>query len=173
MDWKDQIKIEPGVILVFSRAERLYTLGKYSSFGADLTGEAKANLGNINTSGVGTLMIRAGYRMPQTFQMPKILTGSSTDVAYQDPNVPEGLFRIYGFGGFTGSVIGRNIFLDGNTVANSLSTDKNILLGEFSAGVAAEIDPIKATFAWNYRTKEFKQQIGEQQFLSITLSCMF
>ncbi len=72
-----------------------------------------------------------------------------------------------------GRAVARNIFLDGNTFRSSHSVDKNIFVADLSLGFAMNWRNSKLSYAFIYRTREFKGQPEGQLFGSITLSIFF
>ena len=82
-------------------------------------------------------------------------------------------FSAYLFGGVEGRVVGRNIFLDGNTFQDDgPSVDKNTLVGEARVGLALTYDNLRFAYTQVFRSQEFEGQ-SNQIFGSVTLSVAF
>ena len=79
----------------------------------------------------------------------------------------------YFFAGLEGRYVARNIFLDGNTFADSHSVSKNPFVGEFQAGAAVTWGHLRLTFTHILRTREFEGQTQPDQFGAISLSTAF
>lgn len=77
------------------------------------------------------------------------------------------------FAGVDGRVVGRDIFLDGNTFENSHSVDKNYFVGDVVGGVSFSYGPARLSYSLNVRSKEFKGQDEESVFGSMTLTTRF
>ena len=78
------------------------------------------------------MTIRIGDDLPNNYGPPRIR-----------PSLPGSDFFVnrdklgwYLFAGFECRLVGRNIFLDGNTFSDSHSMDKRYLVGDFQTGVA-------------------------------------
>lgn len=72
-----------------------------------------------------------------------------------------------------GRAVRRDIFLDGNTFADSHSVEKKNFVGDLSAGVSVNYRNTKLAYAFVYRTKEFSGQDDGQVFGSLTLILNF
>ena len=79
----------------------------------------------------------------------------------------------YLFAGAEGRAVGRNIFLDGNTFQDSPSVDKNIFVGELSAGVVLTYDDFRIAYTHVIRSPEFEGQNGPSVFGGITVGWRF
>ena len=67
----------------------------------------------------------------------------------------------------------RNIFLDGNTFADSHSVPKERLVGDFPVGLAIVIDRVRIAFTHAFRTREFKGQSRSDRFGALSVSWKF
>ena len=67
----------------------------------------------------------------------------------------------------------HNIFLDGNTFRDSHNVEKNILVGDASAGFSLTYGDYRMSYTLNARTKEFETQDQESIFGSVTLTKRF
>lgn len=77
------------------------------------------------------------------------------------------------FAGLNGRLVGRDIFLDGNTFKDSHSVDKRYLVGDATAGFSLIYGDYRLSYSLNARSKEFKTQDGKSVFGSITLTKRF
>jgi hypothetical protein len=66
-----------------------------------------------------------------------------------------------------------NVFLDGNTYADSHLVDSKPLVADLSAGVAMNYKNTKVAYALVYRTKEFKGQNEGQTLGTVSLNWIF
>src|SRR3546814_13149223 len=83
---------------------------------------------------------------------------------YVAPRGEEGDFGWYVFAGAEGRAVARNIFLDGNTFQDSPSVDKEVLVGDLSAGVVMTFGDLRLSYVQVLRTKEFEGQDGVRLF---------
>ncbi len=167
--WDNQLKTEPGVVLTMERKWR--AMYEFSPFGAgvDVTPHAGFNLGNVNTDASIGATFRLGYDLPADYGPPRIrpsLPGS-------DFFVPTKSLGGYLFAGVEGRAVARNIFLDGNTFADSHSVDKEILVGALQAGVAMTYGNTRLSYTHVFMTREFREQRDTATFGALTLSCRF
>ena len=170
--WDHQLKNEPGLVLSY---ERKWPFRKAlgGGYDAELAPSAGLTLGNIYTYGAAGAMARIGHNVPDDYGPPRIrpgLQGSDTFAALPGR---EGAFGWYLFAGFEGRAVARNIFLDGNSFADSHSVDKRPLVGDLQVGLVATYGPARLGFTNVFRTREFRGQDKIDEFGSITLSVRF
>lgn len=167
--WEYQLHNEPGLVLTYQRKWRNLYASTPLGFGFDLSPSVGANLGNIYTdAGVG-FVARFGQDLPSDYGPPLI----RPSLAGSDFFIPSRRFGWYFFGGVDGNVIGRNIFLDGNTFRDSRSVDKNILVGGAQAGLALTFGGMRLAYTQVFRTDEFKTQRSANQYGALTASFRF
>ncbi len=173
--WGSQLKTEPGVALFFERSFRnfyelpLHDIIPIENLGIDLVPHIGGALGNVFTHGAAGFTVRFGDDLPNDFGPPKIrpnLPGS-------DFFVPDDRLGWYFFAGAEGRVIGRNIFLDGNTFRDSRSVDKKYFVGDVQMGVAITFLRARLAFTQVFRSPEFDGQEGFNSFGSAALSIRF
>ncbi len=173
--WQNQLDFEPGIIL---SGQRRWPRAFSQTIG-DFQIHAEPN---INVS-LGNIYTYAGTGLSFTF-------GPSQD-RFQDtpprvrPAMPgSGYFETPGsktgggwswllFASADGRLVGRNIFLDGNTFSDGPSVDKKPLVGDATAGVAFTLGEYRLSYSINARSKEFDGQDDESVFGALTLSTRF
>jgi len=69
-----------------------------------------------------------------------------------------------------GRALATNIFLDGNTFADSHSVDKKYFVGDVHAGLVLVIYRVRLAFSQVFRSSEFNGQKELSEFGSINLS---
>ena len=173
--WTNQIKTEPGLVLVYDHKYRLVPHLKLAGrWGADAIINAGGTVGNISTYVNGGIEIRAGWDLPADFGSALIRPGGDTnapvdtnDVRYRDD------FRSFSahlFAATTARFVVRDIFLDGNTFRHSHDVDKNTVVADLVIGISAVYGKFKLSYAHVIRTKEFNGEPGGHDFGSISLS---
>ena len=154
--WSDQIQNEPGAMLSYERMWRLPLLD--GPFGVDVVPEAGATLGNVMTYGDVGGMLRIGSDLGTDFGPTRVRPAlSGTDYFDGDKAAPglNGYFYV----GTQGRVVGRNIFLDGNTFRTSPSVSKKILVADLDSGfVFLWSSRVRIDFSVVRRTEEFYGQ---------------
>jgi hypothetical protein len=174
--WQHQLENEPGVNLVYERNWRIQIGGGERGLGLDVIPHMGAALGNIYTYANLGLELRTGWNLPQDFGTSTIRPGGDTNdpVAKSDPRRADDTgfgFHLFAFG--DGRAVARDIFLDGNTFADSHSVDKETFVADLAFGAALIYGRFKLSYAKVFRTREFVGQPSSHRFGSITLSFTF
>lgn len=167
--WDNQLKNEPGIVLTYERKWR--SIYEISPFGlsADVTPHAGINLGNINTDATVGATFRLGYDLPADYGPPRIrpsLPGSDFFVPTEE------------LGGYLFTTVGeravaRNIFLDGNSFADSASVDKKYFVGTLQVGAAVTYGETRLSYTQVFMTREYETQTHPSVFGALTLSTRF
>lgn len=145
--WGNQLHDEPQLMGIL---ERQYRFPVKTSF--DITNTIGGNLGTPYTQAYIGSLARFGHNLPLSFNATSPIFPR---IPFQSPKTH---FTAYGFGGPFGRVVGRNVFLDGNTFRNSQSVDKNLAVVEGRLGVAVEYNKYRFTYAYFLLSKEFENQ---------------
>jgi hypothetical protein len=164
--WNTQLRNEPGLVLSEQRIWRLP--GTAGPFEVDLLPEVNAALGNVFTYGAAGGMVRFGQHLRADWGPPRVqpALGGADFVNASE----RGALAWYLFAGGEARLVGRNIFLDGNSFKSSRSVDKEPLVADLTAGAAVLVQGARVAVSYTRRTDEFTTQRGDDEFLSITLS---
>jgi lipid A 3-O-deacylase len=173
--WENQIKTEPGIMLVYDHKYRLVPHLKFSGrWGADAIINAGGAVGNISTNLNGGVEIRAGWRLPTDFGTALIRPGGDTnapadtsDIRYVDDYKS---FSAHLFMATIGRIVIRDIFLDGNSFTSSHSVEKEPFVADLVIGASIVYRKLKLSYAHVLRSKEFKSESGGHDFGSVTFS---
>jgi lipid A 3-O-deacylase len=174
--WNNQIENEPGIALIYERKWRLLQTISPRGFGYDLIAHGGGTLGNVFSYLNGGLEARLGWNLPADFGTSLIRPGGDTNapVDSSDPRLGAGSgYGIHAFAAVTGRLVGRDIFLDGNTIGSSHSVDKEEVVGDLIVGLCFIIKGLKVTYSQVFRSKEFDLQDDGHNFGSISLSYVF
>lgn len=170
--WDNQLKNEPALMLSWERSwpER-YSVETYGWTAAAVP-HLGVTLGNVYTyanTGVSFRLSPTSARwQDDPVRVRPAMPGTGAFI------VPNDTFSWYLFGGVDFRVVGRNIFLDGNTFTNSHSVDKKPLVMDASAGLALAYGRARVSYALVYRTKEFDGQDGNGDvFGTVSLGVRF
>ena len=131
LGWRNQLENEPALLLRYRRSW-FTPLVKNQPVNLDLVYRVGLTAGNVVTeAGIGS-MLRLGSALferdiPQRLQPG--LSGNGTRF-----DVRPGRCNWFIFAGVQGRIIAHNMFLDGNTFADSLSVDRKLLGWETSTG---------------------------------------
>jgi len=164
--WDNQLRDEPGLLVSFDRIWRPLRPGR--GFGFDLRPHAGVSIGNILTEARAGALVSIGTRLDAAAPPARISPAPPS----AGHHAVDG-FSWRAFAGAQGRAVARNIFLDGNSWRDSLSVEKNHLVGEFHAGLVIETDRFAVGYTHVVRTREFETQPGRSDFGAVTLSAAF
>jgi lipid A 3-O-deacylase len=155
--WSDQLQNEPGAVLTYQRLWRFRIAGS-DSFGLDAVPEAGATIGNVFDFGELGGMLRIGSGLGADYGPARVrpaLSGTDYFDSERAGDGPGGYFYI----GTQGRVVGRNIFLDGNSFRTSPSVSHKPLVADLEAGFALFWSSrVRADISVTQRTEEFYGQ---------------
>lgn len=175
--WDHQLENEFGAVLAYERIWRFPLQTSRSGFDWEVLPFAGAMAGNINISAKAGAELRAGWNLPDDFGTATIDSTATTSTPMEGAQrARRSGFADVGAHVFVrgeGRAVAHNIFLDGNTFADSHSVDREPLVGEVSAGISFNYRDIKLTYAYAWQTREFRGQEEGQTFGSITLNIPF
>lgn len=156
--WDNQLRTEFGFNLRYERSY-LFRFRCWRAWTFDAIPVFDASVGNVDVHVAGSGIIRAGYNVPDPFEVP---------VGRTDKKFGVHLFMRTG-----GRLVLQNIFLDGNTWRSSHSVDKNYWVGDLSAGITIVLKSFELTASNHYRTREFEGQDRADSYGSATISFKF
>lgn len=174
--WSHQLRNEPGFALIYERKWRALKSTNATGFGYDVITHAGAALGNVFIYGNAGAEFRFGLNLPGDFGTSLIRPGGNTNAptTVDDPRLRSTqAYGMYFFATATGRVVGRDIFLDGNTFRDSHSVDKEHLVGDLIVGASIVYRRYKLSYAQVFRSREFEQQDKNNNFGSISFSASF
>jgi hypothetical protein len=167
--WSTQLKNEPAAVLTYQRSWRAFVAGEAFGFSFDATPHVGGALGNVFTYLNAGATLRVGVNLPNDYGPPRIQPSLPGNGFFQ----PRADLGIYLFAGLDGRAMARNIFLDGNTFADSRDVDKHLLVGDAQVGVAVTWRNVRLAYTHVLRTEEFEGQGGEDAFGALSLSMQF
>lgn len=164
--WGNQLETEPALQFYLTRSIRMgFRTEIY--WGLDIVPHARIALGNIYVFGELGTLFRAGFNMPSEYVVSP-MESFSTHPSYDPP-----AWSVYAFAGADGRVVGRNIFLDGNTFRESHSVEKEVFVADMRAGAAVRYLGFETVVSIVHRTREFDLQTKDENFMSITFQFHF
>ena len=164
--WDNQLKNEIGLVVAFER-KWLLKKPRPDTWGYSLASHVGGTLGNVHTYLNLGVEYRLGWNIPEDFGVSIIRPAGSTRL-----EITKGL-SAYLFGAVNGKAVARDIFLDGNTFADSHHIDKNVFVANFAAGFALNYNKLLVSWTQLVRTKEFKNQEDSHSFGAIAVSYSF
>jgi lipid A 3-O-deacylase len=163
--WEKQLRNEPGLLLGYERAWLGLARTASGPYQMDLTPRAGVTVGNFLTYASAGAIARIGYNLPDDFPATHISLGPPRD-GYRG-NSTRGW---YVWIGVDARLVGRNIFLDGNSFRDSASVERRRFVWDLQGGVAATWGRERIAFALVRRSEEFTTQAGADRFGQLTYS---
>ena len=169
--WANQLEDELGLNLITEHRRRLNQNNIGKGWEMDAIANGSAVLGNVSTYVNVGIEGRLGYNLPLDFGTTHIRPGGETNI----PVLPgihrkEENYSFLLFASVDGRAVARDIFLDGNTFADSHSVDKEPLVADLAFGVKFKLHALKVSLSQVRRTKQHKMQPESHAFGSIMVS---
>lgn len=174
--WDNQLHNELGLDLIYERTWRWPKHERRSGLDWELLPHAGVALGNVRTFVNAGAEARVGLNLPDDFGTAAIGPAATTSTPVDGLQAADRAWfdlGLYVFARVDGRIVGRDIFLDGNTFRDSPSVGHEVFVADLSAGVAVNIKNTKLAYALVYRTKEFKEQQEAQVFGTVSLNWTF
>jgi lipid A 3-O-deacylase len=166
--WDNQLRNEPGMLLLYERKWRFGKPVPLSMGEFDMIHRAGGSIGNVLTHANMGGVARWGWNLPQDFGPANLIQGGAPFLD-TNRNALE-IFGGYFFLSAEGRLVAHNIFLDGNTFRDSHSVDKKHLVGDLTMGATAMIGPVNLTYSNTVRSREFEGQNSASHFGALTIS---
>jgi len=166
--WDNQLKDELALGVSYSRFWRLrYPLQNGLEFGVNpqVTGVA----GNVYTYGAFGTMFRFGSNLKRDFSPPTIRPGFLGINYFQKSQQSSW----YGFLGFEGRAVLRDIFLDGNAFTESHRVEKETFVGDIQYGFVYMFEDIRLSYSQLIRTNEFTTQQSGTHYGLLNISVRY
>lgn len=164
--WDYQIKNEPGINVGYARTWRQAFYARTDGYEFDLSPHLGGMIGNVSTYAVGGVTARFGRNLPLDYGLPRVQPSMPGGTYFK----PEAGMRWYVFGGLAGRLVGRNIFLEGNSFEGGPGVDPRPYVVDVSLGLVFTWPRWRVAYTHVVRTQEFKQQNGETRFGALSVS---
>lgn len=164
-NWQ-QIESEPIVNVYYERAQRFFLLKSKARENLEFMPYGAVALGNALTYGAlgGTLRVGGDLTKDHgAHRLGPLLNGNN--FAQKGDYVAWSAFL-----GVEGRLVGRNIFLDGNSYQDSYKVDKNSAIADIQMGFELGWGATRFTVTNLWRTKEFTSQSKPDQLLKAAFS---
>lgn len=167
--WDNQLKNEPGIMLLYQRSWRSLESKTLMGNQLDFTPHFGISAGNLFTYGGAGITMRYGGHLPSDYGPPRIQHGHHSSTSFS----PLLDFKWYFFIALEGRFVARNIFLDGNTFHESHSVKKEPLVADLQFGLVIDWAKIRLSYTHIIRSKEFRTQEERDEFGSLAISYKF
>lgn len=156
--WQHQLSDEPGINLAYHHHERFVLASKYESLFIPRIG---AVIGNVRTELDAGMLYRRGVNLPADFgQNLMVVPGLDSAIpAYNKGAVKyRPAYSYYLQLQADLRLIGRDLFLEGNSYKESHSVEPYPLVGRFGGGVGGSYNQYEASLIYTVESKSFTQQ---------------
>ena len=174
--WDNQLENEPGFVAVWEHKRKQRYMNANSRFGWDTIGHAGLALGNVRTYINAGAEFRVGWAIPDDFGTSAIRPGgenSTPDTVWNPAIAVDRNWGLHAFVSIDVRLVGRDIFLDGNTFRDSHSVSKEPVVADAAVGVSFLYRGIKLSYAHIFRSREFKGQDSSHSYGSLAMSYTF
>ena len=164
--WGTQLKNEPTLSIGYDRFRRIIDRSEAEQFGFDVSVLAGGTAGNALTHLTAGSFIRVGQNLPDDFGPPRISPAVSGSGFFQPGNERS----FYAFLGTEARVVGRDLFIEGNTIGGRDGVDARRLVGEMYAGVVYTHNQLRLAYTHVWRNREFEGQLDGQDYGALSFS---
>jgi len=158
--WDNQLENEFAFTLHGERTWLLQHGFGQSPFSIELMPTLGFDLGNVSTRLTAGVEARLGLGDIHLFTLPSTARSGNG-------------FGAYFFASAEGWAVAHNIFLDGNTFADSHRVTKEHWVGEVSLGIGFHSPNFEGKVAWVGRSEEFELQNETNSYLSFSAKILF
>lgn len=163
--WDNQLEDEAALGVSYTRFWRLVQ-PMNGGLETGVNPHMTLTLGNVYTYGAGGVMFRLGERLKSDWSPPTIGPGFPGVSYFRS----RGASSWYFYMGFESRLVGRNLFLDGNTFKESHSVDKETLVGDMQFGFVYTLDNWRIAFSNMIRTREYVTQQDNMHYGAVNIS---
>ncbi|MFT4852213.1 MAG: lipid A 3-O-deacylase [Candidatus Pseudothioglobus sp.] len=175
--WDNQLANEPGVMFIWEHKRKMRPVYYDNSrFGFDVIGHSGIALGNVATYVNFGAEVRLGWSIPDDFGTAALRPGGDNSAPYSvwDPSRKgRRQWGVHAFASVDTQLVGRDIFLDGNSFTDSHSVNKKYIVAEGALGISFIYGGTKISYATIFRSKEYDLQPNYHSYGSIAFSYTF
>lgn len=164
--WDNQLKNEPGIMLSWQRRWPTFLDEAMADTYLAVAPHFGLTAGNIYTYANSGLTFKVSSKSGRWADKPLMVRPSIAGTGFF-PRTKELYWEV--FLAAEARVVGRNIFLDGNTFRDSHSVAKKPLVGDASAGVTFTWGRLRLGYTLVLRTKEFDGQDKKHLFGAVNI----
>jgi lipid A 3-O-deacylase len=164
--WHNQLKDEFALQAIYERKWKLWQSGSRDGFGFDLIPHLGGGLGNIYIYAYTGAQVRFGWNLPDDFGISLVRPGGDCNVNYWSRRSS----GIHIFAAVDGKAVLQDIFLDGNTIRDSHSVDKNTFLADILVGIDLRFGRFNLSYSYVFWTKRFEIESKGQIFGAFKIS---
>jgi lipid A 3-O-deacylase len=171
--WDYQLHNEPIFNFAYEYRHRFQLVGERERWSAEALPLGGGWLGNMLIQGQAGGLLRAGYHMPDDFGPTLVRDMGHMPPPRRDPLSQSSDWGFSVYGGAFGTLVLRDITLDGNTFQDSPSVDKKYFVPVAAVGMSLGNRRFQASFSYVFWGKEFEGQDQNTKFGSISFRYFF
>ncbi len=168
--WDTQLANELAVNAAYQRTWRTER-AEVSGFQMDMLPAVRLDAGNVLVRARGQATLRVGWNLPDDFGPASFL--GIVDHTARGWADPDNNWSVYAYATVAADAVARNIFLDGNTFADSRSTSHEPLVTRATLGVVARYKRVQFGWAQTFESVTFRAQPDGQTWGSLVLQARF
>ncbi|MCH8479580.1 MAG: lipid A deacylase LpxR family protein, partial [Wenzhouxiangella sp.] len=123
-------------------------------------------LGNAHTHASAGSFLRVGHNLPDDFGPPRITPAVSGSGYFR----PEPRRHWYLYMGSEGRLVGRDLFIEGNSFGGRKGVDARRMVGELFGGLVYTQGRFRAAYTHVWRSREFEGQLEAQDYGALSVS---
>ena len=169
--WSHQLKNEPGFMLAWQRGWPMFMNGHIGDNFWALKPYLGVTVGNVKTCSDAGFTLSLSPSESKWQDAPIRVRPAMPGTGIYE--IPQNKWSWALFSGLEARAVAHDIFLDGNTFANSHSIEKNIFVADANAGAALTYNNTRISYTVVYRTKEFDSQDSPEIFGALSVGVRF
>lgn len=167
--WETQLHDELGVQVRYGQRNVAWTRRMLLGYTFEVMPGYSLSVGNVKTGAEVSTMFRWGDLKNRDYGPPLIRSGMPGSGYFKSGEQ----FEWYLYSNLSGEYVAHNIFLDGNTIRDSRSVEKEPFVGELQTGLVLTWTEYRLSYTHVFPTKEFETQSNTDDYGAITLSTRF
>jgi lipid A 3-O-deacylase len=164
--WETQLKNEPTLQLGYDRFRRIIDWADPGQFGVDVSLLGGLTVGNAHTHLSAGSFIRIGHNLPDDYGPPRIAPAASGSGYFRPTNSRSWYF----YAGSEGRLVGRDLFIEGNTFGGRDGVEARHMVGELFGGLVYAHGPFRVSYTHVWRSREFEAQLAAQDYGALSIS---
>lgn len=168
--WDYQLRHEPILNLGYAHRRRYRLAGRPLGWGLEAIPSVSCAFGNVLTQVKLGGQARLGFNLPDDFGITLVRSMSHLPPVFSGTSSGPGVFL---YGGLHGSLVLRNITLDGNTWQDSPRVSRTPFVPSAECGLAFSAQRVIASFSFVFIGSEFHDQRNSSAFGVLALTWGF
>jgi hypothetical protein len=170
--WDNQLENEPTIDIIFETKWKPLHWHATETAAFELITHLGGRIGNVAVYANTGFEVRFGWNLPNNYGVCTIRGGCEMNSAY---NGASDHFKnsLQFFSSVEARAVAHDIFLDGNTIADSHNVEKEPLVGDWIVGFAFNIGSFTSSYSYIFQTRQFEGQTNSPDYGAISLSISY